>query len=46
MEQGKEYIAQNRIKILQKKDTAEKLYIEVECHNGDDNVSVIDADGL
>lgn len=40
VEQGKEYIAQNRIKILQKKDTAEKLYIEVECHNGDDNVSV------
>ena len=27
VEQGKEYIAQNRIKILQKKDTAEKLYI-------------------
>ena len=41
VEHGKEYIAQNRIKILQKKDTAEKLYIEVECHNGDDNVSVI-----
>lgn len=41
VEQGKEYIAQNRIKILQKKDTAEKLYIEVGCHNGDDNVSVI-----
>ena len=41
VEQGKEYIAQNRIKILQKKDTAEKLYIEVECHNGDDNVSVL-----
>lgn len=40
VEQGKEYIAQNRIKILQKKDTEEKLYIEVECHNGDDNVSV------
>ena len=41
VEHGKEYIAQDRIKILQKKDTAEKLYIEVECHNGDDNVSVI-----
>ena len=40
VEQGKEYIAQNRIKILQKKDAEEKLYIEVECHNGDDNVSV------
>ena len=41
VEHGKEYIAQNRIKILQKKDTAEKLYIEVECHNGDDNVTVV-----
>ena len=41
VERGKEYIAQNRIKIMQKKDTAEKLYIEVECHNGDDNVSVV-----
>ena len=41
VERGKEYIAQDRIKILQKKDTVEKLYIEVECHNGDDNVSVV-----
>jgi L-cysteine desulfidase len=41
VEKGKEYIAQNRIKILQKKDTDEKLYIEVECHNGDDYVQVI-----
>ena len=41
VEEGKGYIAQNRIKILQKKDTGEKLYIEVECHNGDDYVQVI-----
>ena len=41
VEKGKEFIAQNRIKIFQKKDTHEKLYIEVECHNGDDNVNVI-----
>ncbi|MBR3559234.1 MAG: serine dehydratase subunit alpha family protein [Bacteroidales bacterium] len=41
VEQGKEYIAQGRIHILRKKDTAEKLYIEVECHNGDDSVSVV-----
>ncbi len=41
VEEGKVYIAQNRIKILQKKDTDEKLYIEVECHNGDDYVQVI-----
>ena len=41
VEEGKGYIAQNRIKILQKKDTDEKLYIEVECHNGDDYVQVI-----
>ncbi len=41
VEEGKGYIAQNRIKILQKKDTDEKLYIEVECHSGDDYVQVI-----
>ena len=41
VEKGKEYIAQNRIKIQQKKDVAEKLYIEVECHNGDDSVEVV-----
>ena len=41
VEKGKEFIAQNRIKILQKKEVEEKLYIEVECHNGDDNVTVV-----
>ncbi len=41
VEKGKEFIAQNRIKILQKREVEEKLYIEVECHNGDDNVTVV-----
>ena len=41
VEDGKAFIAQNRIKILQKKDTDEKLYIEIDCHNGDDNVQVV-----
>ena len=41
VEKGKEFIAQNRIKILQKKEVEEKLYIELECHNGDDNVTVV-----
>lgn len=41
VEAGKAFIAQNRIKILQKKDTNEKLYIEIDCHNGDDNVQVV-----
>lgn len=40
VEQGKEFIAQQRIKIFQKKETHEKLYIEVECHNGEDSVTV------
>lgn len=41
VEQGKEFIAQNRIKIFRKNETDEKLYIEVECHNGDDNATVV-----
>lgn len=41
VEAGKAFIAQNRIKILQKKDTNEKLYIEIDCHNGDDNAQVV-----
>lgn len=39
--QGQEYIAQQRIRILQKKDVKEKLFIEVESHNGDDRVKVV-----
>lgn len=38
---GRDYIAQQRIQILQKKDTTEKLYIEVISHNGDDKVKVV-----
>lgn len=41
VELGKNFINQNRIKIFKKKDTSQKLYIEVECHNGDENVTVI-----
>lgn len=41
VEAGKAFIAQQRIKIVQKKDTDEKLYIGIECHNGDDNVKVV-----
>lgn len=41
VEQAKKYISENRIKILQKRDTCEKLYIEVECHNGDDSAVVV-----
>lgn len=39
--EGREYISQQRIQINQKKDTEEKLYIEVVSHNGDDKVKVI-----
>lgn len=45
VEEAKAYIAQQRIDIKQKKDTREKLYIEVVCHNGDDKVSVIISGG-
>ncbi len=41
VEQAKKYMSENRIKILQKRDTCEKLYIEVECHNGDDSAVVV-----
>ncbi len=41
VELAKKFISENRIKILQKKDTCEKLYIEVECHNGDNNARVV-----
>lgn len=41
VELGKNFINQNRIKIFKKKDTSQKLYIEVECHNGDENVTVV-----
>ncbi len=38
---GRDFIAQKRIQISQKKDTTEKLYIEVVSHNGDDKAVVI-----
>ena len=38
---AKQYIKEQRIQIEQKKDTEEKLYIEVRVHNGDDNAKVI-----
>lgn len=41
VEQAKQYIKEQRIQIEQKKDTEEKLYIEVRVHNGDDNAKVI-----
>lgn len=37
VEQGKEYIAQNRISIGLKSDISEKLYIEVVCRAGSDS---------
>ena len=41
VETAKAYIAQQRISISQKKDTEEKLYIEVTGHNGEDKAKVI-----
>lgn len=41
VEQAKQYIQEQRIQIQQKKDTEEKLYIEVRVHNGDDNAKVV-----
>ncbi len=41
VEQGKEFIRQQRIQIDRKKDTDEKLYIEVVSHNGDDKSKVV-----
>ena len=38
---GKDFIAQQRINISQIKDTDEKLYIEVNCHNGENRAKVI-----
>ena len=41
VEDGKTFISEQRIQITQKKDTTEKLYIEVVSHNGDDKVKVV-----
>ena len=45
VEAAKEFIRQQRIRIVQKKDTEEKLYIEVTSHNGDDRATVIISGG-
>jgi len=45
VEQGKQYIAQKRIHIALKSDTAEKLYIEVTCQAGDQQATAIIAGG-
>lgn len=41
VEAAKGYIHQQRIRIVQKKDTEEKLYIEVVSHNGADKAIVV-----
>lgn len=38
---GREFIAQQRIRISQKKDTEEKLYIEINSHDGDNMSKVV-----
>lgn len=45
VEQGKQYIAQKRINIALKSDTAEKLYIEVTCQAGEQQATAIIAGG-
>lgn len=45
VEQGKQYIAQKRIHIALKSDTAEKLYIEVTCQTGEQQATAIIAGG-
>ena len=45
VEQGKQYIAQKRIHIALKSDTAEKLYIEVTCQVGEQQATAIIAGG-
>ena len=45
VEQGKLYIAQKRIHIALKSDTAEKLYIEVTCQAGEQQATAIIAGG-
>lgn len=45
VEQGKQYIAQKRIHIALKSDTAEKLYIEVTCQAGEQQATAIIAGG-
>lgn len=41
VEEGKQYIAQQRIQIFEKKENCDKLYIEILAHNGNDSVKVV-----
>jgi L-cysteine desulfidase len=41
LEEGKQYLAENRISIKQKADICEKLYVEVICTAGDKKASAI-----
>ncbi len=41
VETAKAYILEKRIRILHKKNAPNKLYIEVDCHKGDDSAKVI-----
>lgn len=41
VKQGKQFISEKRINITLKKDTEEKLYIEILAHNGDDTSHII-----
>ena len=41
LEEGKQYIAENRIVIKQKEDICEKLYVEIICSSGDRQATAI-----
>ena len=45
LEEGKKYIAENRISIKQKENISEKLYVEIICTAGDKKTSAVIAGG-
>jgi L-cysteine desulfidase len=45
LEEGKQYIAENRIVIKQKEGISEKLYVEIVCTAGDKKTSAVIAGG-
>ena len=45
LEEGKKYIAENRISIKQKEGISEKLYVEMTCRAGDKQASAVIAGG-
>ena len=45
LEEGKKYIAENRISIKQKEGISEKLYVEIICRAGDKQASAVIAGG-